>query len=124
MITDVADFRTTALGNVTITFSEAVTGVDMADFRLTRNGQPLMLTEARLNGAGTSYVLDNLSELTGSTGNYVLTLAVEDSGITDIAGNNLLEDASSTWTMEDQPGFAIYLPFVGGPFATTVTLSN
>src|SRR4029079_16453131 len=54
------DPRNNAVGSVSIVFSESVTGVDLADFTLTRNGSPVALTGVSLAGSGTSYSL-NLS---------------------------------------------------------------
>jgi hypothetical protein len=88
--------RSTAVGPVTINFSEPVTGVSASDFRLTRNGTMVALDTATLSGSGDSYTLD-LSSVTGVSGTYVLTLNASGSGISDGAGNFLAANASTTW---------------------------
>src|SRR5207344_2214537 len=79
------DPRNSAVGSVSITFSEPVTGVDLNDFTLTRNGQSVSLSSVAFSGSGASYTLD-LSSVTGNEGPYVLTLVAASSGITDAVG--------------------------------------
>jgi len=100
-IVDIApDPRTTPVGNVTINFSEPVMGVDINDFRLTRNGAAVSLAGLVVGGSGASYTL-NLSTVTTTFGNYVLTLVASGSGIIDVAGNMLLANASDSWFVDD-----------------------
>jgi hypothetical protein len=94
------DPRTTAVGDVTIRFSEAVTGVDINDFRLTRNGTKVALTADMLSGSGATYTL-NLSSVTNVVGSYTLSLIVSGSGITDLAGNALTASASDSFSIDD-----------------------
>src|SRR5262245_46812777 len=94
------DPRTTPVGNVTINFSEAVTGVSLSDFTLTRNGATVSLAGVPLSGSGASYTL-NLTSVTGTVGSYVLTLVAAGSGIIDAAGNALAANASDSWTIDD-----------------------
>ncbi len=94
------DPRTTPVGNVTINFSETVTGVDISDFTLTRNGVALSLAGLVVNGSGLSYTLD-LSTVTTTFGNYVLTLVASGSGIIDASGNALVVNASDSWFVDD-----------------------
>jgi hypothetical protein len=94
------DPRTTPVGNVTINFSEPVTGVDINDFTLTRNGAPVSLAGLIVSGSGESYTL-NLSTVTASFGNYVLTLVEAGSGIMDATGNKLAVNASDSWSVDD-----------------------
>src|SRR5262249_31069006 len=65
--------RSTPVGNVTITFNESVTGVDINDFTLTRNGTAVSLAGLVVNGSGLSYSL-NLTSVSAASGTYVLTL--------------------------------------------------
>ena len=88
--------RESAIGSLGITFSESVTGVDIADFTLTRNGQSISLSGVSLTGGGANYTLD-LSNVSGSEGAYVLTLVRTSSGISDAAGNLLSTNAVSQW---------------------------
>ena len=67
------DPRNAAVGLVTLSFSESVTGLDIGDLSLTRDGVAVTLTAAMLAGSGRSYTLD-LSTVTTTAGNYVLTL--------------------------------------------------
>ena len=96
-ITDVApDPRNTDADTVGITFSEAVSGVDITDFALTRNGGGIDITGLNVTGSGTNYSI-NLSSVTATEGNYVLTLNATGSGIADQAGNALSGNASDAW---------------------------
>jgi hypothetical protein len=92
------DPRNTPAGTVTITFSALVTGVDLADFSLTRNGTAVSLTGLAVGGSGTSYTLD-LSTKTVADGAYVLTLAAAGSEIRDAAGNPLADSAVDTFAV-------------------------
>ncbi|TXT21851.1 MAG: FHA domain-containing protein [Planctomycetota bacterium] len=70
---------------IAINFGESVTGLDITDFTLTRNGDPVTLTAAMLTGGGSAYNL-NLSTVTGLEGTYVLTLKSTGTGIPPLAG--------------------------------------
>jgi hypothetical protein len=110
---DAGDPRTTALDRITITFSEPVTGMDLTDIRLTRDGETVSLNSATMRGTGASYTLDNLIDLTVAQGTYRLTLNGAGAGITDGAGNSMVDSMSETWVMKDTPSsFALYLPLV------------
>ncbi|HEX8201707.1 MAG TPA: Ig-like domain-containing protein, partial [Isosphaeraceae bacterium] len=91
------DPRASAVDSLPITFSEAVTGFDLSDLVLTRNGVAVSLAGATLSGSGSSYTLNGLTGLTGGAGTYVLRLAAAGSGILDAAGNALTADAVETW---------------------------
>ena len=94
------DPRNTNAGTVTIIFSEDVTGVDVGDFTLTRDGGNVEisgLTVVPAQGPASTYTLD-LSSVTGRAGSYLLTLFAAGSGITNLAGNPLIADASDDWT--------------------------
>jgi hypothetical protein len=93
------DPRTTAINTITILFSEPVTGLDLADLRLTRNGStvPLTASQTLTTGDNVSWVLNGLAGLTGASGTYALTLTAAGSGITDTGGRALAADASDTW---------------------------
>ncbi len=108
--------RGNAVGVVAIEFNEAVTGVDISDFTLTRNGTPVTLTESMLIGDGDSYSLD-LSTVTGTEGTYALTLNSSGTEIVDSAGLPLLSGASETWslagTLISQTGSAVTITDTG-----------
>ncbi len=93
------DPRTDSVGLVNILFDEPVTGVDITDFTLTRDGAPIDLVAAGVAVAQETpfrYTID-LSTVTTSDGNYVLTLNAAGSGIADLAGNALAADAQDVW---------------------------
>jgi hypothetical protein len=94
------DPRTTAVDTITIEFSEAITGLDLGDLSLTRNGGTNLLlgSGATLTTSdNVTWELGSLSGLTRKAGTYVLTLPTASSGITDLAGNSLAADASDAW---------------------------
>ena len=91
------DPRNAAVGLVTLSFSESVTGLDIGDLSLTRDGNPVTLTAGMLVGSGSSYTLD-LATVTTAAGSYVLTLTASGSGIMDSAGNLLAADATDSWS--------------------------
>lgn len=91
------DPRNTPVGVVTVNFSEAVTGVDASDFQLTRNGAPVTLSGLSVTRiTATQYTLD-LTPFTSSVGNYELTLRAASSGVVDLEGTALADDANETW---------------------------
>jgi hypothetical protein len=100
-ITAVApDPRNTAVGSVTVVFSEAVTGVDRADFTVTRNGGADLLTAAQTISSadgGVTWTLTGLTPLTGAGGTYLLTLKNSGTGIADLAGNPLAGGTTEQW---------------------------
>lgn len=91
--------RNTHAGSVDVTFSESVTGVDIADFTLTRDGANVALAGGMLTDPERITLL-TLSTVTTTDGAYVLTLTAAGSGIIDIAFNALLTDATRSWTKE------------------------
>lgn len=105
-VVDVApDPRNTPAGTVTINFSEIVTGVDVADFHLTRDGTTVSLSELTVGGAGDSYTLD-LSTKTAAEGTYVLVLTAAGSGIQGTAGTPLTGDAADTFAVHPWHNYA------------------
>ncbi|MDQ5846908.1 MAG: Ig-like domain-containing protein [Acidobacteriota bacterium] len=95
------DPRSTSVSSISIVFSEAITGFDLADLSLTRNGGGNLLTGSQTltSGDNITWTLGNLSTLTTPDGNYVLTLSAA-AGITDAAGNAPAGGASDAWTMD------------------------
>jgi hypothetical protein len=83
--------RETAVSTINIQFSEAITGFDIADLSLTRNGSANLLTASQdpTTTNDISWTLNNLSSLTESDGTYLLTLTASGSNITDVVGNAL-----------------------------------
>lgn len=93
------DPRNQAVDTIIVNFTRQVVGMDSNDLTLTRNGSGNLLTggETLESLDGIHYIL---SGLTGVAGDYTLTLTSGGSGITDLAGNPLVDDSSDTWTMD------------------------
>jgi len=96
------DPRTTAVSAVVVQFSRAVSGVDLADFSLTRGGAAVSLAGAAVTTTdNVRWTLAGLEAATASAGTYVLTLNAAGSGITAVAGGAALTaSASDTWTTQ------------------------
>jgi hypothetical protein len=121
--------RNTAVSSVPVTFSESVTGVDIADFSLTRDAAPVTLAGASVTGSGISWTVTGLAASTGTNGTYVLTLTALGSGIQDTVTNALAANASVTWVMDTVPPTATMAstttdPTGVSPIPVTVTLSE
>ncbi len=121
--------RTTAVGSLTITFSEPVTGFGLSDLSLTRDGGANLFTGSQTltSSDNVTFTLGNLSPLTGSVGSYTLRLVANGSGIQDAAGNAMLADASEAWARVN-PTVTLSLnnPSIaetGGTATVTATLS-
>ncbi len=101
----IPDPRNTAVAAMTIVFGEAVTGFDLSDLQLTRDGGSDLLTGAQsvATADNITWTLSDLSSVTSSTGNYVLTLVDENSEIQDAAGNALEAGATQTFVVDSTP---------------------
>jgi hypothetical protein len=97
--------RSTAVSQMSIVFSEVVSGLDLADLKLSLGGGANILTSSQtlVTADGITWTLGNLSGLTGALGSYSLTLTAAGSGITDKAGNPLTADASAAWQVVPAP---------------------
>jgi hypothetical protein len=106
-ITDVTpDPRGTPVNTISIVFSEIVTGFDLSDLTLTRNGGPNMLSASHtLTTAdnGKTWVLGGLLNQTGVEGQYLLTLKPTGTGIADLAGNAIAGGATDAWAVDLTP---------------------
>lgn len=93
------DPRTVGVSSIVVTFSEPVFGVDIDDFTLTHNGDPVSLATATLSGSDgdASYSISGLSSLTNSKGTYVLSLLSSSTDITDAADNEQITGATDDW---------------------------
>jgi ankyrin repeat protein len=99
------DPRDSAVDVISLTFSEAVNGVGIADFRLTRNGKNVMPAGASVEKVnGSTYRVTGLAAATGIAGEYMLKLDKAGSGITDLAGNALATSASDSWVLSGGVG--------------------
>ena len=113
--------RNTAVTSATITFSEAVTGVDANDFELLRDETIVPLTGASLSpasGPASTYVLSALGGLTATSGSYTLRLKASGSGIADSLGNALALDGGTTWQMDATAPTGGFEP-IATPLGTT-----
>ena len=96
----VPDPRHTAVNDVTITFSEAVTGVDISDFSLSRDGTAVNISGLAVTSIdSTQYTID-LSTVTAAEGPYTFTLAAAHSGIEDMQGDPLATDSDDQFTID------------------------
>ena len=101
-IVDVSpDPRRGPVDSIQIAFSAPVTGFDLSDLRLTREGtQDDLLTAAQSLSSpdgGTTWILDNLGPVTSAAGLYALTLR-SNGGISDGAGGSLAGNVTDGWT--------------------------
>ncbi len=107
------DPRNTVVASVTVTFSEAVLNLNIADFSLTRDGTNVSLATVPLAlESPTTWSLD-LSGCTGPAGTYVLTLNVSD--ITDAGGNPLAGAVSDSWLTDTTAPTASLTPAIPDP---------
>ena len=101
-ITDVSpDPRAGGVAEIVFVFSQAVTGFDLADLRLTRAASS---TTSLLPGSATltttnnvTWRLGNMNTLTGPAGIYDLRLDATGSGIRSMEGANLLVGDTERW---------------------------
>ena len=94
--------RNTPVNGLTIVFSEPVSGFDLADLALTRDGGGNLLTAGQTltTADGVTFTLGNLAGVTGAAGNYTLAVAGAGSGVTDPAGNALAAGAAATFAVD------------------------
>ncbi|MFI5382012.1 MAG: Ig-like domain-containing protein, partial [Tepidisphaerales bacterium] len=119
------DPRNSAVSSMTIVFSETVSGFDLADLTLKRDGVSVALTGATLTlGSGNTWTLGNLAGLTGSAGTYVLTLTAAGSGITDAAANTMTANASDTWVTDKTAPTVVSLTRIGSGATAVVSFSE
>jgi hypothetical protein len=93
------DPRTSSVSSVAINFDQTVTGFDLSDLTLKRDGGANLLTAGNApTGSGASYAVPSLAAITNSPGTYVLSVNASGSNIVDAAGNTMAVNASDTWT--------------------------
>ncbi|MGE5610324.1 MAG: lamin tail domain-containing protein, partial [Bacillota bacterium] len=95
------DPRETAVDSIVIRFSEPITGLDLADLILTRNGQALVwpASVSLISTDAQDWILRGLSSLTWCEGRYTLSLIANASGIADLSGNALPSAATESFTI-------------------------
>ena len=93
----------TSINSIAITFSEGVTGFNLSDLTLSREGSPNLLTGSQTlssdNQQNNAWTLSGLSGITDKAGRYELKLTAANSDIKDTSGYALIVDASDTWIM-------------------------
>jgi hypothetical protein len=97
-VQDVAN-GSSPVASMTVTAGEAVTGLDVADFTLTRDGSPVSLAGVTLSTADNkTFTLNGLTAATTPAGNYVLRFNAAGAGVADAFQNLATADASDAWT--------------------------
>lgn len=95
------DPRATAVSSIVVSFNRAVTGFDLADLALTRDGAPLSLAGAALTPSldRRTWTLSGaaLERATNASGGYRLALVAAGSGIIDASGASLATGAVDEW---------------------------
>ncbi|MCY2955347.1 MAG: lamin tail domain-containing protein [Planctomycetota bacterium] len=115
--------RPSAVDSMTIVFSEAVTGLDLSDLKLTRDGA----TTDLLTGSHTltktdavTWVLGGLGGITAASGQYLLTLTPQGSGIVDLDSNALAAGDDEGFTVDPGVPTGSISPAVPDPRTTPV----
>jgi autotransporter-associated beta strand protein len=91
---------TTPVDSLTIQFSEPVSSFTLQDLALSFNGTAASLSGATLtSNDNQNWTLGNLSGLTWQDGVYQLALSAARLGVTDLAGNAIAGNPSTSWTM-------------------------
>jgi hypothetical protein len=91
--------RSNRVDAITIKFAEAVSGFDIGDLQLTRNGENTPLKGAGLTTEdGITWTLTNTKKLTNRRGDYSLSITASNAGIFDVVGNPLTANVSDRWT--------------------------
>ena len=95
--------RTSSVDQITIQFSEPISGLDLSDLDFSLNGGPNLLTGAQSvsSNNGTTWTLSNLSPITSAAGGlYELDLNPIGTPIIDTAGNQDTTEVSTTFTID------------------------
>lgn len=120
------DPRSTAVGVVTVNFSESVTGVNLTDFVLTRDGGSVSLAGLTVNEVTPSQYTIDLNLVTGAAGDYVLSIQGTNSLIFDLAGNPIQTGliGLDSWTVESiGPTASLSIPSPRMTAANDLTVS-
>jgi hypothetical protein len=110
------NLRNTPVSQVQIVFNKPVSGLTLSNLSLTNGSGPNLLTASQtLNTSdNTTYTLGNLATLTGSDGNYTVSLAASPN-ITDSSGGYLASGASATFTIDTTPPTTTISPVSPNP---------
>lgn len=120
------DPRSTAVGVVTVNFSESVTGVNLTDIVLTRDGANVSLAGLTVNEVTPSQYTIDLNLVTGAAGDYVLSIQGTNSLIFDLAGNPIQTGliGLDSWTVESiGPTASLSIPSPRMTAANDLTVS-
>ncbi|MFN0055003.1 MAG: YDG domain-containing protein, partial [Planctomycetales bacterium] len=118
------DPRSTSVSSIDVTFTEAIDPsiFDYRDLTLTRSGGANLITSGVSVAlvSGTTWRISGLSGLTGSTGTYVLSVAM--SGIVDTLGHRGAGSISDTWVSGNMsPDIRVISATANGATTLTVT---
>ena len=92
------------VGIVAIDLSEPLFGFDyFDDVEFTRNGELLTLDDVSWTGSGLNYSFDLFGGYNALPGIYELRIKAATAGITDVAGNALVDDAVLSWVVGVPP---------------------
>ncbi len=91
---------TTPVSQIQIRFNKPVSGISLANFSLSDNGGPNLLTASQslTTSDNMTYTIGNLAPLTNEDGTYTLSLAASPN-ITDSSGGFLASGASTTFVV-------------------------
>ncbi|MFO0804222.1 MAG: Ig-like domain-containing protein [Gemmataceae bacterium] len=118
------DPRTTPVDSIDFTLDEAVTGLAVTDFVLTRNGFTVTITGASLLGGGTSYTVTGLAAYTALDGDYRVSFLDSTSLARDAAGNAIPAVQAATFTVDTTaPTATLTRPTAGPTNATSLVFA-
>ncbi len=90
------DPRATGVASVNVVFSEPITGFDLSDIALTRNGVNVAIGGASISTSDNkTFTINGLGPLTSPAGTYVLNAGI--TGVADAFANAPTGSASDTW---------------------------
>ena len=108
----VPNLRGTPVPRVEFFFSADVTGFDVDDLTLTRDGNPVSLAGLSITQLGASVYIMDLTPVTGVDGVYTLGVIPNATSIKDLAGNLLADVEPILWAKGPytaaQPSWAAY----------------
>ncbi|MFO0898548.1 MAG: calcium-binding protein [Pirellulales bacterium] len=92
---------TGSVSTLKVTFKKAVSGFDLSDLVLTRDGSANLLTSAQTltTRDGVTWTLGNLSGITQRAGAYLLTVKSQGAGIVDLAGQAVQVNVSQKFAV-------------------------
>jgi hypothetical protein len=109
--------RTTDVDEVTVVFDRPVTGVDLSDLQLTRDGSPVSLAglPQPTSTDGQRWRLTGLADRTQANGDYQIAVNAAGTGIADLAGNLLVQGTSRSWRRDDVAPSVSITPIANSP---------